>query len=78
MRLLYRTCYWYRALTLSHLLAELRNKIIDWLGPTADVVQDDMVRGRDLQSCQWLVDRPEFLRWLELDGFTGFWLWGTR
>lgn len=59
-------------------LAELRNKIRDWLGPTTDVVQDDIVRGRDPQSCQWLLQRPEFLRWLESDGFTGFWLWGIR
>ena len=55
-------------------LAELRNKTIAWLGPTTKVVQDDIVRGRDLQSCQWLLERPKFLQWLESDSFTGFWL----
>jgi hypothetical protein len=59
-------------------LAELRKKMMDWLGPTTEVVQDDIVRGRDPQSCQWLLECPEFLRWLESDGFTGFWLWGIR
>ncbi|KAF2728334.1 hypothetical protein EJ04DRAFT_569592 [Polyplosphaeria fusca] len=58
--------------------AELRNNIIDWLGPTSEVMQDEIVRSRDPQSCQWLIERPEFLRWLEFDGFTGLWLWGIR
>ncbi|KAF2682172.1 ankyrin [Lentithecium fluviatile CBS 122367] len=58
--------------------AELRNKIVDWLGPTSEAMHDDIVRSRDPQSCQWLLERDEFLNWLGSDGFASFWLWGIQ
>jgi hypothetical protein len=56
----------------------MRDKIIDWLGPTSEAFHDDIVRGRDPDSCQWLLNRPEFMNWADSDGFSSFWLWGIR
>ncbi|KAN0094142.1 ankyrin [Hyaloscypha variabilis] len=55
-----------------------REKIIHWLGPTSEAVQEDIARGRDVHSSQWLLDRTEFLSWLSADGSANFWLWGIQ
>jgi hypothetical protein len=52
--------------------------MINWLSSTSEVVQDDLVRSRDVNSGQWLLDSTELVSWLISDGSARFWLGGVR
>ena len=62
----------------STTLVEKRDKTIQWLGSTSEVIQADIIRTQGAHSAQWLLDRAEFLDWLTSESSAKFWLSGIR
>ncbi|KAI9155641.1 Ankyrin-1 [Paramyrothecium foliicola] len=58
-------------------ITAMRDKIIDWLGPTTESTHEDVSFSRDSGSAAWIFERDEFRTWLS--GEASFlWLCGTQ